>query len=102
MRVNDIAEVRLGRQRSPQNRPKIYPRRYLRAANVLEDGFDLSDVKQMDFKPQEFETYRLRRGDVLLSEGSGTVEQTNRIDRFEMLNPELLHKLVELPLKLYL
>lgn len=70
--------VRLGRQRSPKNRSDKYPTKYLRAANLIEDGFDLSDFKDMDFKPNEFETYKLRKGDVLLSEGPGTVEPSNR------------------------
>lgn len=71
-RVDWVADVRLGRQRSPKNRPNKYPRKYLRAANIIDGTLDLSDVKQMDFKPGEFDVYRLRRGDVLLSEGSGS------------------------------
>ena len=66
--LSEIAEVRLGRQRSP--RPSIGPnmRPYMRAANVTWNGISLHDVKEMDFTPAEFETYALRRGDVLLSE----------------------------------
>jgi type I restriction enzyme, S subunit len=45
---------------------------YLRAANVTWRGFDLTDVKRMDFRPSEQEIYRLRPGDVLLSEASGS------------------------------
>jgi len=71
-RVDWVADVRLGRQRSPKNRPNKYPRKYLRAANIIDGTLDLSDVKQMDFKPGEFDVYKLRRGDVLLSEGSGS------------------------------
>ncbi|WP_437979401.1 restriction endonuclease subunit S [Sorangium sp. So ce295] len=66
------AEIRLGRQRSPDkaNGPYMIP--YLRAANVTWSGLDLSDVKQMDFKPAEQEVYRLRPGDILMSEASGS------------------------------
>lgn len=42
-------------------------RPYLRVANVYEDRLDLSDVKAMNFSPEEFETYALRFGDILLT-----------------------------------
>jgi type I restriction enzyme S subunit len=44
-------------------------RPYLRVANVFEDRIDLSDVLEMNFTPQEYETYRLQHGDILLNEG---------------------------------
>jgi type I restriction enzyme S subunit len=44
-------------------------RPYLRVANVFEDRIDVSDVMEMNFTPNEFETYRLRYGDILLNEG---------------------------------
>ncbi len=42
---------------------------YLRVANVYENRIDLSDVKRMNFTPEEQEVYRLRPGDILLNEG---------------------------------
>jgi type I restriction enzyme S subunit len=68
-RVDDVADVRLGLQRSPRNRPGKYARRYLRVANVFRGYFNLSDVKEMDFRPNQFEEYRLQPGDILLCEG---------------------------------
>jgi type I restriction enzyme S subunit len=44
-------------------------RPYLRVANVFEDRLDLRDIKEMHFSPEEYERYRLRRGDILLNEG---------------------------------
>jgi type I restriction enzyme S subunit len=38
-------------------------------ANVYEDRIDTSDVLRMNFTPEEFETYELRYGDMLLNEG---------------------------------
>ena len=69
VRVKEIAEVRLGKQRSPRNRAGKYARKYLRVANVFKDKLDFSDIKEMDFPPSEFERYKLRKGDVLLCEG---------------------------------
>src|SRR5688572_20174663 len=44
-------------------------RPYLRVANVYEDRIDLSDVKEMNFTPDEYVTYKLKYGDILLNEG---------------------------------
>ena len=73
-----IGEVRLGRQRSPKRATGPHMRPYLRAANVTWDGLDLSDVKEMDFSPREYETYRLRRGDILLAEASGSADEVGK------------------------
>lgn len=70
--IGEVGEVRLGRQRSPKNRSTHHPTKYLRAANITWRGLDLSGVLDMEFTPAERETYRLRRGDVLLAEASGS------------------------------
>lgn len=70
--VSDVAEVRLGRQRSPKNHAGSNMRPYLRAANVTWNGLDLSDVKEMHFSEDEVATYRLVPGDVLVAEASGS------------------------------
>lgn len=67
--VREIGEVRLGKQRSPKNHTGPYLRPYLRVANVFEDRIDTADVKEMNFPPDVFETYRLQHGDILLNEG---------------------------------
>lgn len=46
---------------------------YLRAANVKDGRLDLSDVKEMNFGPAEQAVFSLRRGDVLVTEGSGSL-----------------------------
>ncbi|MEV0015187.1 restriction endonuclease subunit S [Streptomyces tendae] len=67
------AEVTLGRQRAPQHDsgPHMVP--YLRAANVKDGVLDLTDVKEMNFAPSEQQTFSLRPGDVLITEGSGSI-----------------------------
>lgn len=67
--VQQVGSVQLGRQRAPQNHNGPHMRPYLRVANVFEDRIDLSDVMEMNFNPQEFETFRLSYGDILLNEG---------------------------------
>ena len=59
-----VAEVSLGRQRSPDRAEGPNMVSYLRAANVKDGSLDLEDVKSMDFSPDEQTTYSLRPGDV--------------------------------------
>lgn len=76
--VEQLGIVQLGRQRSPKNRSKNYPVQYLRAANLTEAGLDLSDVYDMEFSPEEQARYRLRNGDLVLSEASGSADQVGK------------------------
>jgi type I restriction enzyme S subunit len=76
--LNEIAEVRLGRQRSPKNHFGPTMRPYVRAANVTWDGLDLKDVKEMNFTAEEAATYELRSGDVLLAEASGSASEVGK------------------------
>lgn len=76
--VEQVAEVRLGRQRSPSRASGPNMRSYLRAANVTWHGLDLTDVKQMDFSPDEQTTYRLQPGDILLGEASGSPSEVGK------------------------
>lgn len=70
--LSELAEVRLGRQRSPKNHSGSQMRPYLRAANVGWSGLVLDDVKEMNFTDDEMATYALRPGDLLLGEASGS------------------------------
>ncbi|MFF5727864.1 restriction endonuclease subunit S [[Kitasatospora] papulosa] len=72
--LHAVAEVILGRQRAPQHAdgPHIVP--YLRAANVKDGRLDLSDVMAMNFTPAEQRTFTLQPGDVLVTEGSGSIK----------------------------
>lgn len=44
-------------------------RPYLRVANVYEERIDVADVMKMNFTPDEYQIYALKRGDILLNEG---------------------------------
>jgi type I restriction enzyme S subunit len=66
---DQVGEVQLGRQRSPQHHSGKHMRPYLRVANVYEDRISKDDVLKMNFTPKEFVTYELRYGDILLNEG---------------------------------
>ncbi len=76
--VEQLGEVRLGRQRSPKNHAGPNMRPYLRAANATWQGLDITDVMEMNFEPREFETYRLKLGDILLAEASGSPNEVGK------------------------
>lgn len=68
-RVDELGELKLGRQRSPKNHAGPHMRPYLRVANVFEARIDTSDVLEMNFDPEEAERFLLKPNDILLNEG---------------------------------
>ncbi|MGV9223241.1 restriction endonuclease subunit S [Streptomyces albogriseolus] len=78
VRLDQISEVRLGRQRSPKNHSGTHMRPYLRAANVDWNGLKLDDVKEMNFTDDELAVYRLKKGDIVLSEASGSASEVGK------------------------
>ena len=77
-RVGEVGEVKKGMVRTPRNRPGVNATKYLRAANITEDGLDLTDLMEMDFGAEEREVFALRPGDIVLSEASGSPEQVGK------------------------
>lgn len=77
--LSSIADVRLGRQRSPKDHfgPNMKP--YLRAANVTWDGLMLADVKEMNFSERETGIFRLMTNDILVVEASGSRYEVGKI-----------------------
>ena len=78
VRLEEIAEVRLGRQRSPKNHSGSQMRPYLRAANVGWNGLRLDDVKQMNFTDAEAEIHRLAVDDIVVVEASGSPDEVGK------------------------
>ena len=76
--MGEVADLQLGRQRSPKNHSGPHMRPYLRAANVTWDGIDLTDVKEMNFEPAEATTFQLAAGDLLLNEASGSPNEVGK------------------------
>ena len=65
----------MGRQRAPRFASGQHMVPYLRAANVKDDRLQLDEVLTMNFTPEEQEKFRLRLGDVLVTEGCGSLKQ---------------------------
>ena len=67
-RIADIAKHSLGKMLDKaKNRGDLKP--YLRNLNVRWFDFDLSDVQEMKFTPEESDKYTAVKGDVLICEG---------------------------------
>ena len=82
-RLADVAEVRLGRQRSPSRATGERMRPYLRAANVNWSGLALADVKEMAFTEAESKVYELQPGDILLGEASGSPAEVGKPGQYK-------------------
>ncbi|MBE9080212.1 restriction endonuclease subunit S [Romeria aff. gracilis LEGE 07310] len=78
VRVDNVGKVSLGRQRSPKNHHGPNMRPYIRAANITWQGWNLSDVKEMNFDERDFQTFKLKPGDVLINEGSGSADEVGK------------------------
>jgi type I restriction enzyme S subunit len=66
-KVEMVGDILLGRRRAPEYAGQV--RRYLRVANVRDDRIDFTVLKEMPYSDEEAEAYRLRPGDILVSEG---------------------------------
>jgi len=75
LKASQIFDIQLGKMRSEKEITGKYLKPYLRNVNVQWGYLDLSDIKEMDFTPNEMEKYRLQQGDILVCEG-GEVGRT--------------------------
>ena len=75
VRLADVASVDLGRQRAPKYETGPNMRPYIRAANLKDGRLSLDDVLSMHFNRDEIERLRLRKGDVLVTEGCGSLAE---------------------------
>lgn len=69
MRVDSIAEARLGKMLDKKKWTGTALRKYLRNTNVQWKRFNLTEVHEMDFSEKERKEFRLLDGDILMCEG---------------------------------
>ncbi|PJE02324.1 restriction endonuclease subunit S [Mycobacterium sp.] len=87
-RLEERAEITLGRQRAPQHATGDHMRDYVRSANVAGGHVSLNDIKQMNFTPTEQRKFRLRPGDVLVSEGTASARELGSSAMWEPVDPD--------------
>ena len=74
--LKSFSEVELGKMLTTDDKGGMTLKPYLRSFNIQSDYLDLSDVSEMWFTDSELNRLRLKRGDVLLTEG-GDVGRTS-------------------------
>ena len=76
--IGDLAEVSGGIQKQPKRRPRENRYPFLRVANVGRGRLDLADVHEIELFEGEIDRFQLRKGDMLVVEGNGSVNQIGR------------------------
>ena len=69
MALEDVAEIQTGLSKSATRQGEFIRMPYLRVANVQDGHFDLSEIKEIDVPKDLVDRFRVRIGDVLLTEG---------------------------------
>jgi type I restriction enzyme, S subunit len=87
--LGELCEVDLGRQRAPRFASGSNMVPYIRAANVKHRRLEIDDVLEMNFTPEEQSRFDLREGDVLVTEGCGSLAEigANLVWRMEIQPP---------------
>lgn len=67
----------LTKNQKRNNMPMKLP--YLRVANVYANHLELDNIETIGVSPSEVERVRLRKGDLLVVEGNGSVDQIGRV-----------------------
>lgn len=78
VRINDLAEVQGGIQKTQLRRPIQQHFPYLRVANVQRDALLLKEIKRFELTLDELEKWRLITGDLLIVEGNGSADEIGR------------------------
>jgi type I restriction enzyme S subunit len=67
--LEDVAEIQTGLSKSAGRQGEFVTLPYLRVANVQDGHFDLSEIKTIEVPKGSVERFKVRSGDVLLTEG---------------------------------
>ncbi|WP_448677788.1 restriction endonuclease subunit S [Delftia acidovorans] len=78
VRINDLAEVQGGIQKTQLRRPIKLHFPYLRVANVQRDALLLEDMERFELSLEELQRWRLAEGDLLIVEGNGSADEIGR------------------------
>lgn len=92
VRVESIADVQGGVQKSPNRAPKTNHRPYLTVRNVQRGSLDLSQVERFEVTNDELSRLRLQLGDILVVEGNGSRDQIGRTALFNINGEEWVHQ----------
>lgn len=91
VKLRDLAVVAYGLTVNPERRKSKTRVPYLRVANVMRGGFDLSEIKEVGASEGD-DAHRLVDGDVLVVEGHADAAQIGRAAVWEGQLPNMLHQ----------
>jgi type I restriction enzyme, S subunit len=91
-RLAEVADVAYGLTVNAQRRASAVTRPYLTVANVQDEGFDLSTVKQIGVLPGDPARYELQVHDLLVVEGNANPDRLGRAFVWQGEVPGILHQ----------
>ena len=83
IRIQSIARITGGLTKNPQRAKYSLKMPYLRVANVYAGKLLLDEIKYIGVSGEEVDKLRLSKGDLLIVEGNGSVEQIGRVAIWE-------------------
>jgi type I restriction enzyme, S subunit len=78
-RLSDISVVSGGLTKNPKRESLPRKMKYLRVANVYADRLDLDEVSEIGVTDDEARRLALEKGDLLVVEGNGSIDQIGRV-----------------------
>jgi type I restriction enzyme, S subunit len=78
VRIEEVAEVQGGIQKTPARQPINQHVPYLRVANVQRDMLRLTQIERFEITEDELARWRLASGDLLIVEGNGSADEIGR------------------------
>lgn len=77
-RINDLADVQGGIQKTQLRKPIKNHFPYLRVANVQRDRLVLNEIERFELSSEELDRWSLKAGDLLIVEGNGSADEIGR------------------------
>ena len=90
-RLDKVAIIQTGIAKNQNSRQETVELSYLRVANVQDGFLDLSEIKTINVHKDKVDRYRLKNGDVLLTEG-GDFDKLGRGAVWEDQIPNCVHQ----------
>lgn len=90
--LREISVVSGGLTKNPKRESLPIKMKYLRVANVHADRLDLDDVREIGVTEDEVSKLVLVKGDLLVVEGNGSIDQIGRVSEWKGTIPNCGHQ----------
>jgi type I restriction enzyme S subunit len=92
MSLGEVSDVSGGLTKNAKRTSLPLTRNYLRVANVYADELRLDDVAEIGCTETEYRKTRLEKGDLLIVEGNGSLDQVGRVALWNGEIPDCSHQ----------